>query len=111
MTKADFNKKVKVSSNNLDKWILNIWGSYDEFHNDVNSGDVLEIPVNALVPRTFDELNYAKKNNSFSDEMIELTRTDIYNIDGITPEMVIYDGHNRLMDLDINSIVRIKIRD
>jgi len=111
MTRTDFNKTVKLSSDNLDRWILKLWGSYDVFHNDVNGGDVLEIPVNSLVPRTFDELNYAKKNNSFSSELIELTRTDIYNIDGVIPEMVIYDGHNRFMDLDINSVVRVKIRD
>lgn len=111
MTKEDFYSKVKENSNRLDKWIIKVWGSYDEFHNDVNSGDILEIPANCLVPRTFDEFNFAKKNNSFSNEMIELTRTNIFNINGINPEMVIYDGHNRFMDLDINSTIRIKIID
>lgn len=111
MTKADFHKKVKDSAANLEGWILSKWSNLDEFHKDVVAGDILTIPCNAVVPASYNEYADAKKNNTRTSDIIELTRNNIYNINGTIPELIIFDGHNRMMDLDQNSTVRVKIVD
>ena len=84
------------NTENQDNYILDVWGDFDSFREDIKTGSIINLPVDCIVPRSAIEFDNAEEFGSMTNGIIELSYEKI-NCDEESrkAELVIHDGHNR----------------
>lgn len=93
----EYKEYATITTEKQNKYILDVWGSFDEFYEDMEGEVYITLPIDCIVPNSDIEWDNAEAFNSYTDSLIELTYSKLQRSNqSLGAELVVHDGHNRL---------------